>query len=392
MNGDEVPASRYDSEVDPELPNNSHSFAVQLTGRGKRVLELGASGGHVTRLLRERGNKVVTVEVEPTAIERLRLIADSVVSTDLDWLELDNHVDGKFDVIIAGDVLEHLMFPGSVLVMLRRMVKDDGYLIVSLPNITHADVALKLVAGEFEYMDVGLLDSSHVRFFDRRRAVELLESAGWTVEEAYGTTAPIGSTEQSTDISSLPNELVDYLRTRKDATVYQFVFKARPNSVESVDRSRIANQKSLKEQNLLLGLSEYAYREQSLKTQLAHERNLVTARTDEISRLDASASQLASRLSQNMQDLEASKATIASLEATIASLEATIASLSRSNGEMAEAIDRGSQVTQSIQVQIRELQDVVKLRDRRIIELESGNARLRERLEDTFKLRPSVSQ
>ena len=57
-------SSIYESLVDPLRPNDAHGISLQLIGENKRVLELGAASGHVTRALKSRGNIVVAVERE----------------------------------------------------------------------------------------------------------------------------------------------------------------------------------------------------------------------------------------------------------------------------------------------------------------------------------------
>ncbi len=72
-------------------------------------------------------------------------------------------VDGPFDAIVYGDVLEHLVDPLSVLVELNRELAEDGFVIISVPNIAHLYIRLLLLLGRFDYIDRGILDSTHLR-------------------------------------------------------------------------------------------------------------------------------------------------------------------------------------------------------------------------------------
>ena len=100
--------SVYESLVDPLRPNDAHGISLQLVGEGKNVLELGAASGHVTKALKELGNSVTSVERDGRFAEDLSIFADEVIITDLDWLDLRDRLAGKkFDVVLAGDVLEH---------------------------------------------------------------------------------------------------------------------------------------------------------------------------------------------------------------------------------------------------------------------------------------------
>ena len=128
--------SIYEAHVDPESPNHAHGIALQLVGTGQRVLELGAAGGHVTRALKARGNTVTAVELDAQFEDTLSAAADEVIMTNLDWLDLSQKLRGqKFDVILAGDVLEHCVHPELVVFQFHELLADNGKLIVSLPNV-----------------------------------------------------------------------------------------------------------------------------------------------------------------------------------------------------------------------------------------------------------------
>ena len=221
--------SHYATQVDPERPNNSHSFVVQLVGSGKRVLELGAASGYVSEVLRSRGNHVTAVEYDATCAEELASRADEVLITDLDWLTFVNDLRGKtFDVIVAGDVLEHTTRADLILRQLRYLLAPNGYVVVTLPHIAHGDVRLALLDGRFPYSDTGLLDRTHLRFFTRELVREFFVSNGFEIGEMYGTTAPLGTTELGIDLTTYPSEIVRTIMEAPDSDVYQFVVKALP--------------------------------------------------------------------------------------------------------------------------------------------------------------------
>lgn len=387
----ETSSARYDVAVDPDVPNNSHSFSIQLTGSGKRVLEIGAASGHVTQVLVDRGNEVTAVEVDPSGMDRLHIVTRDAVLTDLDWLDLEDHIKGKFDVIIAGDVLEHLMFPGAVLLMLRDFIKEDGYLIVSLPNVTHADIAIRLLLGEFEYKEVGLLDSTHIRFFDRKRAIDLLESSGWSVDESYGTTAPLGTTEQACDLSLLPPQIIDFLQTRKDSTVYQFVFKARPSDANYAgnDSARREIQKRIKNQNLLIELAASGRREEVLKRELERERRSNEESLEEVAKRRDQVALLSAQLVESKRQLDSLQSQTRLLELEIESRQEELRFKKVSTANMESELLELNRVIRSLHDQIDELTSLAKRREARIGELEAGSHRLRSRLDEALASRYS---
>ena len=83
----------------------------------------------------------------------------------------------EFDAIVAADVLEHLKDPLEALNRLRPFLKPDGFFVISVPNVAHGSVRLALLSGDFEYADIGLLDSTHLRFFTRETLEKLLDDA-----------------------------------------------------------------------------------------------------------------------------------------------------------------------------------------------------------------------
>jgi len=224
-------SSIYESNVDPLRPNDAHGISLQLIGRDKTVLELGAAAGHVTRALKSMGNTVVAVERDGRFAEQLAGIADRVHITDLDWLDLKKILgDQKFDVILAGDVLEHCTRPDLVLLQCHSLLSPDGSIVVSLPNVAHADVRLSLLTGRFEYRPTGLLDNTHLRFFTRRTIEKFVEENGFAIEEIFASTAPLGGTEFGPPDSSIPREAIEFVQRDRDSSVYQYVMRLRANS------------------------------------------------------------------------------------------------------------------------------------------------------------------
>jgi 2-polyprenyl-3-methyl-5-hydroxy-6-metoxy-1,4-benzoquinol methylase len=88
----------------------------------------------------------------------------------------------KFDVILIGDVLEHMVDPGKVLSELKKFLKPEGKFVISLPNVAHYSVRFGLLKGRWNMTNSGILDKTHLRFFTRVTAIELLTKAGLSIE------------------------------------------------------------------------------------------------------------------------------------------------------------------------------------------------------------------
>lgn len=217
----------YDLTVDPDAENNTHAFALGMIGHNKRVLEVGCATGYFTKVLAERGCKVIGMEIEPEAAKLAEQWAERVVVGNADDSEPWDLVDDEsFDVITFGDVLEHLRDP---LIVLRRAVtklKPAGFIVTSLPNIAHGDVRLSLLRGAFRYSDTGLLDRTHVRFFTLETVRELLAEAGLVVVDSQRVVVPLFHTEFSLSREEYPEAIVEEIRADADSETYQFVMKS----------------------------------------------------------------------------------------------------------------------------------------------------------------------
>jgi hypothetical protein len=141
----------------------------------------------------------------------------------------DSFADASLDVVVFGDVLEHLRDPLPVLRRARRLLAPGGSVVISVPNIAHGDVRLSLLAGRFDYRDTGLLDETHVRFFTRENLDRFLWDAGFTAVDVRTTTAPLFGTELQLRREDFSAEVVAELENDPEAQVYQFVLRAAPD-------------------------------------------------------------------------------------------------------------------------------------------------------------------
>lgn len=218
----------YWAPVDPEAPNNSHAFALELVGCNKRVLELGPAAGHCTRALVANGCRVVGIEIDPEAAQVLEQFAERVVIGDLSAPSVvASAIDAeRFDVVLGGDVLEHLPDPLGVLRACRAALKPGGYVVLSLPNVAHADVKIHLLAGRFPYQDTGLLDRTHLHFFTLTSIEEMLRDAGLLLVDLKRVTMPVFATELAVDAATVPAEVLAGAMVDAESETYQFVVRA----------------------------------------------------------------------------------------------------------------------------------------------------------------------
>jgi SAM-dependent methyltransferase len=147
----------------------------------QRILDVGAGVGATSGWLKSRYPGCTTIGLEGNGAIRDELArnVDEAVILDLNGPIPDV---GNPDLVLCLDVLEHLMQPVEVLKRVTNAMADGGTVIVSVPNVAHASVSLPLLLrARFEYQDSGILDRTHLRFFDRASAVGLMNQAGFIV-------------------------------------------------------------------------------------------------------------------------------------------------------------------------------------------------------------------
>ena len=172
-------------------PHSSHAVILGRLGegRGRRALDVGAADGFLAELLTRQGWQVTALERDPAQAAKARGRCHEVIVADLDGAA--PRLEGVFDAIVYGDVLEHLSDPLPVLVALNRSLAAGGRVIVSVPNVAHLWVRLSLLLGRWDYGDRGILDCTHLRFFTRRSFVRFLGDAGLELEELVATPVPL---------------------------------------------------------------------------------------------------------------------------------------------------------------------------------------------------------
>jgi 2-polyprenyl-3-methyl-5-hydroxy-6-metoxy-1,4-benzoquinol methylase len=173
-----------------EIPGSSHDLLrrrIQALPPGLRLLDLGAAGGHLGRAVRDRCAYLAGVEPDPDLPASCREGYD-------DWRAKDALSAGDwgapFDAVVCADVLEHLPRPEELLARIHAWLRPRGTLLVSVPNVANLTVRAALVAGRFPYADRGILDRTHLRFYTRRSARELISAAGFRVRAMSATAMP----------------------------------------------------------------------------------------------------------------------------------------------------------------------------------------------------------
>lgn len=195
------------------------------------VLEIGCGCGATLAKI-----KYLWPHAEVKGIELIGAVADigannlDIIQGNIEEMDALPYRDDYFDYVIFADVLEHLREPQKVLEKIRRYMKNDAALIVSVPNFMNITVMLPLLRGNLEYADEGILDKTHLKMFTMKSCVEMLTQAGYSAEyrgvvsgKALGI--DVSDEEKNQFINAL--QCISGSADIEQFDAYQYIFKAR---------------------------------------------------------------------------------------------------------------------------------------------------------------------
>jgi 2-polyprenyl-3-methyl-5-hydroxy-6-metoxy-1,4-benzoquinol methylase len=128
----------------------------------------------------------------------------------------------KFDVIIFSDVLEHLYDPVAIIKSYQSLLKEDGAIVVTVPNIANIFSRIALLFGNFNYSETGVMDKTHIRFFNIKNLKQLAKESDLKI---------VSQKYDSIIVRSLVPFIKVFMLARKgggniiDSKLYQFYFK-----------------------------------------------------------------------------------------------------------------------------------------------------------------------
>jgi SAM-dependent methyltransferase len=265
--------------------------------------------------LKEHKNcKITGIEIDANMASVAKKRCDDVIEGDIQSMDIKKELgeEAIFDVVLMGDVLEHLTDPGYVLQKIRPFLKEKGLLLVSVPNIAHSAIIFELLQGKFPYREEGLLDYTHLRFFTKESLINMLESKGFWVTSIERTIVPAENTEFRCDISLFPKETVQFIKNLPDSDTYQFIIRAvKDRKYYKEEKLRILEEANKKIKKELKELKEEIQCHNEAKNELKHlgEKNkkLTTQLLDlEIKNTESkhTKEELASQLKEYQNNLE----------------------------------------------------------------------------------------
>ena len=178
-------AAELENRFPLEVYNSIFNQLSSLTD-GKEYLEIGVGNGEMLAVAQEFGYNVDAVEICKEDCEKI----SAALNVDIKWCDVANYMtDKKYDVIIMGDVFEHVTAPVEVLKKVCDMLTDDGVLWLSTPNYNCAYARMQ------RFKHCMWHELNHYTYVSKETIEKLLESMGMKIISYDISKRYIGSME-----------------------------------------------------------------------------------------------------------------------------------------------------------------------------------------------------
>ncbi len=232
-------ATRYKANINLENKANPLVMAINYILENSVVLDVGCACGDLGVALKEHKNATMY------GLEYNQGSIDIALSTgaykeihqfNLDEITEDSfsNYHNKFDYIVCGDVLEHLRNPMYSLNILKSYLKDDGFIIASIPNVAHMSIKSNLLVNDFTYTPTGLLDETHIHLFTYKSIAQELANINLQIDEYQFTLRKKEGWQPNNPYNELPLEVKEFIFNDWHSFVCQYVMKI-SKSTKNVD-------------------------------------------------------------------------------------------------------------------------------------------------------------
>jgi len=220
-------------------PANPLKNIATIINQKSKVLDIGAGSGILPLLLNKINKEVVIDGIEPSkyasniASKYYRNFYCDYSENCIELIKQEN-----YDYIIMADLIEHVSDPLDFLKNLTNCISNTTRLVISTPNVSFGAVRCALLHGEFNYVDSGLLEKTHLRFFTLKTLNEMFDILKINKEKIFYLQRPLENVEF--DLSKYKIDPILYNKILDDqlASVYQFLFvltKQSPVNIQDIE-------------------------------------------------------------------------------------------------------------------------------------------------------------
>ncbi|AXI03394.1 class I SAM-dependent methyltransferase [Aquirhabdus parva] len=194
--------SHNPSEHDRYTDQARSNLVDMFSSPRKFVLEIGCSTGATGRYCKEKFPDAVYWGIEPNqdAAKIASTRVDHVlVGLSDDFVLSEQGVGlGQIDGVILADVIEHMYNPWKALASLKPYLASNAEIVTSIPNVRSIWLLNEIASGRFTYLDQGLLDITHIRFFTWKEIVDMMQQCGYQIDFlTYGVDERLWATYQN---------------------------------------------------------------------------------------------------------------------------------------------------------------------------------------------------
>lgn len=210
---------------------------INEVSEGSKILDVGAGGGLLGKLFQFSNKKIIIDGIEPSSY------ATSLISSEYrnfyngyiqDYQE--QIIEENYDYIVFADVIEHIDNPIEVFTDFFNKLDINTKVIISVPNIAFATTRLSLFYGKFDYVDSGILEVTHLRFYTKETLSKLLESFSFYIEKFYFLQRNIYLTEIDIHRFKASPFMINSVCKDELSHVYQFFYVLTKHECTSVHK------------------------------------------------------------------------------------------------------------------------------------------------------------
>ena len=164
---------------------NSPLFQIsKIIPDGVKVLDIGTGNGILSALLQKRHSNLIIDGIEPNSYAAKlakKYYRNFYIGYGQKFFDVISQE--KYDYIILADVIEHIADPLEFLKKLDSIISVKTKIILSIPNIAFGAIRFSLLNGNFDYIDSGIIERTHLRFFTLKTLETLISNSGLNIEK-----------------------------------------------------------------------------------------------------------------------------------------------------------------------------------------------------------------
>jgi len=230
-----------DNKLSEKKVNDAWTKLFALIPDGSSVLDIGCSSGNFgSALIKQKKCTVVGIDIFEDDLKLAAKRLTRVEKRNIETAEIDDL--GKFDIVVMADVIEHLIDPVSALNKIKKCIRKDGLFIFSVPNMANIATRIELLEGRFTYTSYGILDETHLHYYDRVQLEMVLSAAGMKVLQYNNTIREIPKDILENQLNTIGLKADDkfwQLANNVDAITFQFIGVAVPDKSSSVKHAKV---------------------------------------------------------------------------------------------------------------------------------------------------------